>query len=266
MSASLPMYDWPEIRRATDAWWQGLALKLRAEGLTDVPLTLQRSDEVAILWAAPDLLFSQTCGYPLTHEWMGKLAVVATPHYDADGCSGPDYCSFVLARRDDDRRLEDFRGAVAAYNGADSQSGYSALRSVIAPLARNGQFFGGTVRSGGHLNSMQMVASGEADLCAVDAVCWALARRHHPNLVEGLRSVGQSNPVPGLPYVTAAGASPDRLNRLRAGLGAAFDDAGLSDIRQDLLLNGFTQTDASTYQPIIAMERDSIAQGYSVLQ
>ena len=266
MIASLPMYDWPEIRMATDAWWCGLARKLRAEGVQDVPDTLCRTEEFAILWAAPDLLISQTCGYPLTHEWFGKLEVVATPHYDADGCNGPSYCSFLLARHDDARGLEEFRGAVAAYNGTDSQSGYSALRSVIAPLARDGRFFGGAVCSGGHLNSMQMVASAEADLCAVDAVCWALARRHHPNLVQNLRPVGQSASVPGLPYVTAPAVSRDRLSRLRAGLRSAFEDPELGDVRRELLLGGVTETDAATYQPIITMERGSEAQGYPDLQ
>jgi hypothetical protein len=32
MIAALPMYDWPEIREATDAWWAGLARAFRREG------------------------------------------------------------------------------------------------------------------------------------------------------------------------------------------------------------------------------------------
>jgi hypothetical protein len=32
MIATLPMYDWPEVREATDAWWAGLARHLRGAG------------------------------------------------------------------------------------------------------------------------------------------------------------------------------------------------------------------------------------------
>ena len=37
--ASLPMYDLPELREATDAWWRGLARAFAAEGLEDAMLT-----------------------------------------------------------------------------------------------------------------------------------------------------------------------------------------------------------------------------------
>ena len=77
MRASLPMYDLPEVRHATAAWWQGLARAFRAEGIADVP---DRLDSVAGLydhWRLPDLLFSQTCGYPLTHGIAGAVRLVA---------------------------------------------------------------------------------------------------------------------------------------------------------------------------------------------
>ena len=60
--ASLPMYDLPEVTAATDAWWAGLARAMRREGLSDVPDRLTRGPDVAELWRASDLLFSQTCG------------------------------------------------------------------------------------------------------------------------------------------------------------------------------------------------------------
>ena len=39
---ALPMYDWPEVRGATDAWGAGLARHLRHAGFPDVPLGLER--------------------------------------------------------------------------------------------------------------------------------------------------------------------------------------------------------------------------------
>ncbi len=267
MTASLPMYDWPEVRSATDALWRGVAGALRAEGLADVPDALVHDGDIEALWRAPALLLSQTCGYPLTHAWAGKLQVLATPHYDAEGCEAADYCSFVIARRDDGGlELDGFRGTTAAYNSEDSQSGYSALRAVIAPLAKDGRFFGATRRSGGHLKSLQMVASGEADLCAVDAIVWAQARRHHGDLCSQLRAITRSPLVPGLPYVTSVSGSPDRLQRLRAGLRAAFDASELSDVRRELMLCGLSVLDDHAYQRILEMERDSAARGYATVK
>ena len=43
MIASLPMYDWPEVRDATNAWWAGIARHLRSEGFSEAPDRLYRN-------------------------------------------------------------------------------------------------------------------------------------------------------------------------------------------------------------------------------
>src|SRR3546814_11503112 len=96
MRASPPMYDLPGLEAATDAWWAGLAAAFRAEGLHQVPERLTREVGHAALWTAPDLLFSQTCGYPLTHALAGRVTLVATPTYACPGCDGGRYPSEIL--------------------------------------------------------------------------------------------------------------------------------------------------------------------------
>lgn len=59
--------------------------------------------------------------------------------------------------------------------------------------------------SGGHLKSLGLLQRGEADVCAIDAVCVEHVRRFHPDLLAGLHEVGRTQPVPGLPYVTRDG-------------------------------------------------------------
>jgi len=51
------------------------------------------------------------------------------------------------------------------------------LRAAVAPLAKGGAFFDSVTMSGSHWHSVQMVASGHADLTAVDCVSWAHFRR-----------------------------------------------------------------------------------------
>src|SRR3546814_12893252 len=82
MRASLPMYDLPGLEAATDAWWAGLAAAFRAEGLHQVPERLTREGGHAALWTAPDLLFSQTCGYSLAAALAGVVPPARTPHPD----------------------------------------------------------------------------------------------------------------------------------------------------------------------------------------
>jgi ABC-type phosphate/phosphonate transport system substrate-binding protein len=244
MIASLPMYDWPEVREATDAWWHGLSRHL------GLPVGLTRIADYAALWRDPSLVFSQTCGYPFTHDFRGRLKLLGTPHYDAEGCVGHRYCSIVFARAG--TRIDDLRGGVAAFNNPDSMSGMLALQLVFAPLAKAGVFFAGTIETGGHRASLAAVRRGEADVCAIDAVCVAMARRHCPDELEGLVEIARSPLVPGLPYVTVAGD----VARLREGLAAAFADPALREARAQLLLVGWSVLDPRDYDIIPDLEAD----------
>ena len=99
--AALPMYDLPELRAATDSWWQVIARALRAEGVPDVPAALERAQPVSAVWRNPLLVLSQTCGYPLTHDYSASLTAIAVPSYTAEGCTPGRYRSAFLVRADE---------------------------------------------------------------------------------------------------------------------------------------------------------------------
>jgi len=249
MIAALQMYDWPEVREATDLWWKAIADCL------GVDIALSRPDDFAMPWQRDDLLFAQTCGYPFTHALGGKVAYVGTPHYTADGCEGPNYLSIVFAR--EAKLLERFRGSVAAVNTPDSMSGMLALKLVFAPLAEKGRFFSRAVETGGHLASLAAVQSGEADVCALDCVCIAMAKRYRPSALHGLVEIARSPSVPGLPWITRAGD----LTALRSALQLAFADPALKEARMALLLNGFTELPVGDYDRIIDLENEMVSSG-----
>jgi len=263
MIASLPMYDWPEVRDITDAWWNGLAEAFRREGIKDVPDTLYRSETDGDSWTHPDLLFSQTCGYPYTHGGSDHLRLVATPCYGLQGCDGPTYRSFLLCHKDATQSdISEFQQSRVAVNDPLSQSGYSALRAVIAPLANGKAFFSDVIESGGHRFSMELVGQGKADLCAVDPICYALAERYVPDLLAPLRIITTSPGAPGLPFVTAKQSSDDLVVRLRTGLTQAMADPKLSDIRSALFLSGAEILSDTDYQRILEIERSAASFGY----
>src|SRR5262245_23896215 len=143
MIISLPMYDWPEIRWATDSWWAGLCGHFQGAGFRNLQKEHDRTTPLHDQWCSPDLLFSQICGYPLLHQFDGLLELLGTPCYAAAGCQGAAYSSNILVRDDSPIwTVEELRGRTAAYNSSDSMSGHLALHAAVSSLARERLFFG----------------------------------------------------------------------------------------------------------------------------
>jgi len=264
--ASLDMYAPAPLRPAVDGFWAGLAKAMRAAGLSEVPHSLTWDADAAALWLSPDLLLAQTCGYPLTHALKGRVRLVATPCYDCPDSEGADYRSLILVRSDDRiETLADLAGRRAAANGPDSQSGFSAFRHSIAPLARGRRFFSDVVWSGAHAASIDLLRDRAVDVCSVDCVTYHLLRHCQPERLAGLRILARSAPAPGLPYITAGLADDDTLARLRQALFAAFADADLAAARDALLLKGVEVLALSAYDRIVEMERAAQDLGYPAL-
>ena len=267
--ACLPMYDLPELREATDAWWSGLAAAFEAEGLTAVPgrLTRETGGGDPCHWRDPDLLLGQTCGYPLTHGLDPSLQLVATPCYGATGCDGPRYRSVFIVRHDDPAEsLADLAGRRVAVNAPDSQSGCNALRAAVAPLAGGRPFFSEAVASGGHLASLTAVAEGSADLASIDCVTYALLTRHRADLGEAVRVLALSEAAPALPYVTAAGRPESEVAALQRGLARACAEPSLASVRAALLIDGVAVLPRPAYDRIDEMERSACELGYPELR
>jgi ABC-type phosphate/phosphonate transport system substrate-binding protein len=263
--ATLPMYDWPEIRGPTDTLWRAVHDAAARRGL-DLPATLDRGRRPLDLWTDPALALGQTCGLPFVTRLRGKVRLLATPCYAATGCEGPRYSSMiVVARNSRYRRLEDLRGARAAYNAPHSQSGYAALRAALAPLANGRPFFAETIETGAHRASLRALAGGRADICAIDAVCWALATRHDAAITGRLRLIGQTPLTPGLPLICAALRTDGEVAALRAALAEAIIEDLDPVNRSAVMLAGMEFVPEHDYDAIAAMGAAADALGYKIL-
>lgn len=260
------MYDLSLLHAATDAWWSGLARAFRHEGLDGLPERLTRGMPEYDLWSCPDLIFAQTCGYPLMRSFRDRLKVVATPVYDALGCEGAHYRSWILVREASPlMQLAELRGTRAAYNSTDSQSGYNVLRSMLALLAKNGHFVSQAIETGGHRKSIAAVREDRADFAAIDCVTYAILMRHQPHLLYGTRIIAASPPAPSLPYVTAKETSDEDLARMRNGLKEALIESDLAWAREALLIAGAEILADDAYETILTQEREAQALGYGKL-
>ena len=71
----LGMYDWPEVRTATDRLWIRIHEALAKRGIRS-PETLERNQDHETGWLSPRLLLSQTCGLPLVQDLRDQVAVL----------------------------------------------------------------------------------------------------------------------------------------------------------------------------------------------
>lgn len=267
MIASLGMYDLPWLTAVTDALWAALRDRLRAAGMDGVPDALDRSRPVADIWRDADLLLAQSCGYPLVTSLRDAVRLVGTPCYDLPGCDGPDYCSFIVVACDNAAQsIAGLREARAAINGWDSQSGMSALRAVVAPLAEGRPFFREVVVTGAHLHSLDAVRDGSADVAALDCVTWGLTAAGQPGRLDGLRVLGRTPATRGLPLVTAVGRSDRTVAMLRDGWAAVMADPALAGVRTALCLAGISPASLADYAPISAMREMAEALVYPELR
>jgi ABC-type phosphate/phosphonate transport system substrate-binding protein len=260
---SLPWYDLPEIREATDALWQAIADELRQVGVHMVPDALERDLHHHEQWIHPSLMFTQACGYDVAVDHARFLRVVAAPCFDLPGCDGHEYRSFVVVRASDGvKALAGLRGRTVVINNASSHSGTNALRALVAPLSEGGRFFGRIEHSGGHALSIAMLTSGMADVACVDCVTWGLLARHRPGALEGLRVLTETASAPAPPYVTSVRYGRVFARKLQRALVRAVNHPDLGDVRHDLGLQGVMPLDNTEYQRVLDFEQAAVSHGY----
>lgn len=243
--AAFPMYNRPELRLAFDALWDATRENLRAAGVEDVPDRLTVVDDgLLAFWQRPDLLLSQTCGFPYRHFLKDRVALVGTPDFGLEGCKPGYYRSAIVVRRDDPRRsLAEFQSATFACNDLHSQSGYAA---PILAAQETGVGFGAMRMSGAHAVSARMVLEGGADIAGLDAVSWRHMQRFDP-WTSGLRVIDWTAPTPGLPFITAF---PQLADTIAACLAAAMRTLS-RELRQHLTILDLVAIDSRDYLAVV---------------
>lgn len=236
--ASLPMYDWDELRGPTDRYWALIRDGLRTRGI-DAPMDLNRGDPWAG-WLNPALILSQTCGFPYRTALHGKVTLVGTPDFGLPDAKPGYYYSQLVVRADAQGDWTAFLDRTLAINDYDSQSGWAAPQNHAAPLNRR---FDKILVTGAHVASAAAVADGLADIAAIDALTWRLIAAYRPEVAKRLRIVARTEATPGLPLITSQG-------RDRQAIAAAVADAigalPAAD-RAALGLIGLAQIPAETY-------------------
>lgn len=252
--AALPMYDWPELRRETDALWASMRRKFLDHGV-DAPENLVRRNadmppvpggirsedgtliaadpttldpdgfDLPVLWRHPALLVSNTCWGPMEFGLKDHVQVIGQSEYDGiEGGKGEFYSSAIIARKGDGKEdiapalageallpLDFFRQKILAFNDPISLSGYLSLKRDIEALGESLDMFADHLETGAHRASVKAVATGQADIAAIDCKSWMFAQRYD-SAAKNLRVIGWTARRKGLPFIRAKGISlPFRL-------------------------------------------------------
>ncbi len=267
MLASLAMYVRPPpIAAANARLWGFVRDTLRDEGLAGVPEALDQTIRYDAAWVHPQLLLAQSCGYPYVKHLRGKVRLVATPVYSLPGCDGPNMCSFIIVHKDSQvRSLGGLRGARAAINDPNSNSGVNLFRAAIAPFAKGADYFSSVIETGGHNSSLDAVTAGKADVAAIDCVTYGNTLRFDPDRLAGVRVLAETRNGPGLPFITRRDASDDDVAVLRRALYKMITDPSLAETRDTLALKDIAVLSDADYEPLAELERDAYRQGYPVI-
>ncbi|MDS0790620.1 PhnD/SsuA/transferrin family substrate-binding protein [Burkholderia pseudomultivorans] len=268
--AGLPMYN---VTPRHAALWRALLRDAlgafaRAGGPIDFTLLDEPFGDLPALWRRPDLLLSQTCGFP--YRMLGlrdDVHLIATPAFDAQGCDGARYRSMLVVsarvHAGGATTLAACRGLRAGYNGDDSHSGMNALRHAVAPHAHDGRFFGSVTSFGSHLNVLRAIGAGDADCAAIDCVTFAYVRDALPALLDGIRVIDMTAPAPGLPFIASRALDDAQAAALRD----ALDHAVAADAARAraLRLRGFERLAPGDYDAIAQFAHAAAAHGYPEL-
>ncbi len=265
-TVSLPMYNLPEMRTVNARFWEALRGLLVEAGLRDLPESLSFDRRPVPERIGPEVLFSQTCGYPLETIFAGQAIRLGTPCYAVPGCDGPTHCGlFVVPTASPARELRDLRGGVFLFNNRHSNSGMNLPRRALAAIADGHPFFAKVIETGSHPGNLDRIARGEADATAVDNVTYAFWRRYRPEAARQVQILVRTPPSPAIPFVTSVMTPAPTVDILRVALHALASEARYAAVRYDLLLDGIRDVPAAAYRGLLDYEREAAALGYPEL-
>ena len=259
MLASFPMFDFEELHSAHDALWATIADGLRTRGI-DAPVALSRPEvPLSRHWRRPELLFSQTCGFPYAAYYRPHLKLIGTFHYALPVDDGPGYYRSLIVARSADRRvapdpvatdLRAFSGATVAINNRDSLSGCVSLGVTL--LDRGVEHIGDVVVTGAHTDSLGEMQAGRVDLAIIDALTFALLADVRPRAVDGVTVIGSGPRIPCTPLVTA---QRDLVEPIQAVLPVALARLALEapSVLRALRIRAFVAHTDEDYAPTIPM-------------
>ena len=229
-----------------------------APAFTAMAETMRRA-VTALRWAGEpfgDWHVGQVCGITLATEPEARFRYLSTPCLDEVGVPPGRYNSLIITPRDGGlAALSDFDPArhLAAINEPGS---FSGALTFIAHMRRNtGHTLSDPALSGGHLNSVAMVAEGAVQLAAIDRASFRLAGAANPDAAAAVKVIDETKFYPA-PALVADGALPETaVAPLRRALAAFRADPAWEALHAILGWRECRQLDRGSYDVMASVGR-----------
>ena len=212
-------------------------------------------DEINELFGEGEIDLAFICSGPYaTSKDKYGFELLATPQ--AKGSHF--YHSYLIVNKDSPfHRLEDLRGRVFAFTDPESNTGKLVPTYWLALAGEKPEtFFGKTIYTYSHDNSIMAVAKGLVDGAAIDGLIWEYYDSKNSSLTSQTRIIRKSDPYGIPPIVAHRDADPELKDRIRQFLLSMHEDPEGQRILCELMIDRFIEPREEWYQTIRNMKKN----------
>jgi phosphonate transport system substrate-binding protein len=163
----------------------------------------------------------------------------------------PIYYSDVIVRRESRyASFRDLSGCTWAYNEEASHSGYNLVQYSLLERKAHGHYFGKTIKSGSHLQSLRLVLEGKADATAIDSHVLDVVLQRDAQLASQVSIIDMFGPSSIPPVVAARRLSALLKRNIQSVLINMHQDARMAEMLQAGGIERFVAVQDEQYDDI----------------
>lgn len=213
------------------------------------------------LWKRPDMGLVFLCGRPYVQAGS-RHRIVGAPLGPEAGEKAV-YRTLLLARASSGwTRVEESFGGRLGRMPAHSQSGYNALRYLLAPYAAGRKLYADVVELETPADCLRALLEERADVVPIDSYFYSLLVSTQREWQAKLTIIGRS-PLTAMPFLAASPeAEESAVSALRGAL-AEWSRTSLGlELRRELGMKGFVLPSPSDYAVLAEQEAWALRLGY----
>lgn len=213
------------------------------------------------LWRRPDMALVFLCGRPYL-QYGARHQIVGAP-IGLDAGNRAAYCTLLLARATRGwKSLEDSFGSRLGHMPGHSQSGYNALRFVLAPYAGASRLYASHAEFETPSECLKALCDGKVDVIPLDSYFYSLLDSCSSRWRDELTILGRS-PLTAMPFLAASpGLDSGVVTALRGALEAWSRSSSGEELRRELCMKGFSLPDPSEYAALAEQEAAALRLSY----
>jgi phosphonate transport system substrate-binding protein len=168
------------------------------------------------------------------------------------------YQSYLIVNKDSPiQTLADLRGRTFAFTDTESNTGKLVPTYWLGLQGENpADFFGKTIYTYSHDNSIMAVAMSLVDGAAVNGQVWEYYQHRDPVFTAKTRVIRKSEPFGNPPVVASSRLPAQMKDRMRDLLYNMHQDPQGEKILKKLMIDRFIEPIEGCYDPILAMKKN----------